>query len=277
MDWTERDSLQLVYDHPRGRDIHFGDAVVVREGQEVCFTAGGKNYWLTKPDTYTLGHDDRTKGEILMAKLYGEDLNGLPPLLDTQVRFINISPMRLIPFLTEFLLEKIKILIHVSLKIDIQVIHVKSLLPAVEEQGERAIISSMLKEAFSEKLMEEMTRDLGSVGTPEAAAWLEKNGAAALEKAVNGAETIQKNGIEIQGIHDVYLHISTSLCPVCAAEVQYPEKTCPNGHSLIWCPTCRTPVNDKGFCVNRHQLVYCVYCGGFVESRDGQCLIHRRA
>ena len=272
MEWDEKAPLQLVWEHPRGRDLHFGDAVSVREGQAVLFTAGGKNYWLTKPDTYTLGHDDRSEKEILMAKLYGEDLSGLPPLLDTRVRFVQLSPLRFVPYVLKFLLRKIRIIVEITLKIDIQVTNTKALCLAVEEQTEKQILDSMLRDTCQERLQARLEKEVPGAGVPEAAAWLEANGAQAL-----GDISAEKDGISVEGVHDVYVHAQTCLCPVCAQEVRYPEKACPGGHPLVWCPTCRTPADEKGVCVNRHQLVYCVYCGGFVEGRDGQCLIHRRA
>ncbi len=266
IEWACTDPLQLSYDHPRGRDIHFGDAVVVRENQAVCFTSGGKSFWLTRPDTYTLGHDDRSKEEILMARLYGENLGELPPLLDTSVRFFDIGLHRLIPYVTEFFLSRWRILVKIELKFDVQITSAKSLLTA-EDSQDTSVIRSVLEEAVYRKLNASLPPQAGA---QEAAAFLDSQGPALLEQV-----TAENDGVSITNLHDVSLHTETSLCPVCHTPVHFPADACEKGHSVQWCPSCHTPVSGTT-CANHHTLIYCAYCGGLVPGENGQCLIHRR-
>ncbi len=200
IDWTEQDPSRIVYDHPIGHNLHKSDIVVVREGQEACITANGKEYWIHEPRVCTLAHFpvDRkaeNQDDASAAK-------ALPPFFANAIQFIHTALMRFLPVEIKLVLDKDKISLTISLKIDLQVKHAKKLSSAVKNHTEKEIVEKALTDEIRSRLSvrPQSGRMDPSSGASDAVQWLEQDGPAVLT-----GMTIEQDGIRISNTQDVHI------------------------------------------------------------------------
>lgn len=272
----------LIYIDPQGETVVYGDTVLVGDGESVCFSAGGRSMWFRDPGVYTIGYDERSESEILRAHIMGEDMQGMPMLVNTSVAFCNLKPYVCRVGLDGF----IKLNKMVGLKPVFQLrMHVQddeALLSCVtSNNAAREKILSSVYQCLTDELKAQMKESgvfdeytiFENVEQEFAnSAWTDE-----ILLALQRAATRElHSGVAVDEVRVVDWGLWSGFCDVCGECVDVRAGRCDNGHRLFHCPVCRELIYDGSCKVYGHRIMYCRECGKYVVHIDGACLVHRK-
>jgi len=269
----------LVYVHPDGRKIVYGDVVIVAQGYSACFSAGGEVYWFRDPQRYTIGYDNRTEAEILRGSIMGEDLDGLPLLVNTSLVFCRLRPLNYYTIKSDsYLMLNRMVGIQPEFRLRLCVEDDELLLQSVSLEA-RAIdqvlsainaclqnqLFSLTRSTFGEDTAMESIRAL-----LEDREWktdfLEE-----LRACVNESLAM---GVAVEQLDVAAWNVWSGFCEECGAPVHPRAGRCPNMHRIRRCPVCGDQVYG-GMCVaHHHDILFCPICNKYVVAQNGGCRTH---
>ena len=268
----------LIYIHPDGEKLVYGDTLVVSEGYSARFCAGGETYWFRDPQRYTIGYDDRTEEEILRANLMGEDLEGLPLQVNTSVVFCRLKPMNGRLLETEkYLMINRMIGIKPTFRLNLTVIDDEQLLRSISLEA-RAIdqVSEAINRLIAEHLQESVYPLFNDYSSPEDVRLQLNDPQWASEFLTELRTSIPCSdfGIRIDALEVQNWNVWSGFCEECGAPVQPRDYFCPNRHKIHRCPVCREPIYG-GLCLaHGHDILFCPICCKYVAAKDGHCRTH---
>ncbi len=278
LSWPLRANNDLIYIHPDGEKLVYGDVVIVNDGYSACFSAGGETYWFREPKRYTIGYDDRTESEILRANLMGEDLEGLPLLVNTSLVFCRLKP------LTGHILESEKYLminrmvgIKPTFRLRLSIADDEQLLRSISLES-RAIdqVSEEISRLIDEQLQETLYPMFNEFSSAEDVRLQLSDSQWASEFLAQLRDSIPCSdfGIRIDGLELMNWNVWSGFCEECGAPVRPRDYFCPNRHKIHRCPVCSEPIYSGMCLTNGHDILYCPICCKYVVAKDGHCRTH---
>ena len=280
--WEPAQGDDLIYVEPRGRELVYGDAVIVQRDQSVRFSAAGEEWWFREPGRYTVGYEQRTEGEILRANIAGESLDGLPMLVCTSIVFFDLKShtYRYTPLTYVGINQMVRM--KPIFEVAIRIADEQRLLSAAEkdkpvfQQVLNAVCAQMIRQ-IETILMEAGVFDMYTIeaqvreqfANPD---WT-KEIFGEIKSQVIGREYL---GVAIEQLRILDWGIRSGFCPECGAEVGHFDLVCPNRHVLHRCPVCNELIYDGKCLTNGHPVLLCPECGAYVtpDKDTGACPVH---
>ena len=276
-----RNDDDLIYVVPEGNALVYGDNVIVGANQKVRFSAGGKVYWFTRPDAYTVCYDKRSEAEILLANMSGETLGNLPMLVNTGIIFCCMRERTVKASVGHDIMINRMVGMKPEFRMVLQTVSAEKLLDSIDPG--RGAMEQVMEEIGRnmEATLRQNLRDAGkfdeySVMDEVREMFANEDWAEGLKENLN-RETAGREyfGVYVKEIEVTDWGLWNGYCDECGVRVGRQDRFCKNRHLLQRCPECRELIYDKRCLVNGHAVLYCDECGEYVTPKNGRCPVHR--